>query len=211
MALAQLLQFLQPVQAGYIQAALALHTFDDDGGRQINAAARIDDQFIEHRNRVDVHAEVTGVRRAMYIVQRHTGGIAEFTITGQGQRTQRYAVEAIGKRNHHLTAGDITRQLDRGFDGIGAGRAGELDLVLHLARQQHMALKGLQERFLGAGRHIEAVHDTVFRQVIDDRLLHDRIVVTVIQRAGTGQEVDIAATAFIDEHCVLRFGKYGWE
>ena len=41
------------------------------------------------------------------------------------------------------------------------------------------------------------MHNAVIFQIFDEFLFHPVVVVSVIQRAGTGKEVDIAVPAFI--------------
>jgi hypothetical protein len=141
----------------------------------------------------------------MHVAQRNAGRIAELAVAGQCQRTQRYTMKTVGERDDALTAGNVARQLDRRFDSIGAGRPGELELVLQVAGLQHAIFERLQEVLLRAGGHVETVHDTVFHQIVDGGLLQYRVVVPVVQCAGAGEKVDVFASSLVCQHGIAGF------
>ncbi len=102
-------------------------------------------------------------------------------------------MEAVGEVDHVLAAGGLAGDLERGLDRVGAGRAGELhDVVVKAARRQDDVVHRLEELLLGGGVQVEAVGDAVLHDVVDERGLEDRVVVPVVERAGAGQEIEIA-------------------
>jgi hypothetical protein len=105
---------------------------------------------LEVVERVGVLAQVAveGHRGAM--AQRHTGAGALEAVAGHGQRPERHAVEGVGEADHLLASGDLARELERGFDGIGAGGAGELELVAQAARLRITSLNRSMKRCLAS-------------------------------------------------------------
>jgi len=57
----------------------------------------------------------------------------------------------------------------------------------------------LQEVLLGDGGLVQGVHYAVVLQVLDERLGDDRVVVAVVEGAGTREEVDIAVALVVVE------------
>ena len=131
-------------------------------------------------------------------------------ITGNGKSTNGAAVEAVGEADDVTATGDLAGQFKGCFDRVGTSRAAELDLVrAQAAGLQDHAVEGLQEALFGVGVHVQAVGDAVIFQVLDQRLFQDRVVVPVVQGAGTGQKVDVAlafaghqlgATGLLEDH-----------
>src|SRR3546814_12116927 len=72
------------------------------------------------------------------------------------------------RRSSGLVApGHLAGQLQRGLDGVGAGRAGELKAIVEAARLQDDILESRDEGGLGLGIHVEAVRDAVAPDVVD--------------------------------------------
>ena len=103
-------------------------------------------------------------------------------ISGCRQRALRHAVKAIGEGNDIAAACCLPGDLHRGLDRIGAGGAGEHQLVIHVSRLQDHPLKGLKEIRLGIGVHIQTMGDPVSLKMRDQRLFHIGIVMAVVQR-----------------------------
>src|SRR5690606_32930587 len=55
-------QLLQPFDARHVDAALALHRLDDDGSRDVDAAAAVLEVTAQVLDRVDIRAEIAVVR-----------------------------------------------------------------------------------------------------------------------------------------------------
>ena len=204
LAPAERLQALQPVEPRGVQSALALHQLDDHRRRLVDPARGIGEQPVDIGDRVDVAAEVAVIRHDGDALQRDAGGAAEMLVAGRRERADGHAVEAVGEADdvrapRHL-AGDLKRRLYR----IRAGRAGELHHVVEVARLKDDLLHRLQERLLGDGVEVEAVRHPVRLDVADERLLQDRIVVPVIQRAGAGEEIQVAAAVYVPQLGVQR-------
>ena len=58
--------------------------------------------------------------------------------------------------------------------------------------------------FLGLGEHVEAMGHDIRHDVVDQRGLHVRVVMTVVQRRAAGEEVDIFAALDVGQRGVLR-------
>src|SRR3546814_4561400 len=83
-----------------------------------------------------------------------------------------------------VAPGHLAGQLQRGLDGFGAGRAGELKAIVEAARLQDDILESRDEGGLGLGIHVEAVRDAVAPDVVDQSLLHVGIVRSEERRVG---------------------------
>ena len=207
---AQFFQFAHPVGRCGIQAAFALNHLNNYCSRLVDTAARVAEHLVHHGDGVDLVTEVVGVGHAADVSQRYAGSAAVMAVTGGSQCTDGATVEAIGKADDIAAAGYLASQFQGCFNGVGAGRAAELDLVRAQAtRLQDHAVEGLQEALFGVGVHVQAVGDAVIFQVLDQRLFQDRVVVPVVQGAGTGQKVDVAlafaghqlgATGLLEDH-----------
>ena len=101
------------------------------------------------------------------------------------------------------TPGRLARQLQRRLDGVGTGRAGELDLVVPAAWLEQVALDRFQELALGGGVQVEGVGHAVGRQIRDQRIAHARVVVAIVQGAGAGEEVQVFAAIFAADPAAL--------
>ena len=71
---------------------------------------------------------------------------------------------------------------------VGAGGAGELDLVVVATGLEDLLLKAFDEIPFGRRVHIQRVHDMVAVYVIEDRLFDIVVVVTVVHGPGAGEE-----------------------
>ena len=137
---------LQPLGRGRVHAALALHRFEDHSGRFTHAALNVVDQVFEVVGQRFYASFATDAQRAAVLVRvrhklhfRHHAVNRFFRrqVTGYGERAMGHAVVSTGEADHTGTAGHFFRQLQRRFNGIRAGRAGELQAVLFaLTRQQ---------------------------------------------------------------------------
>ncbi|MNJ63813.1 hypothetical protein D3C77_597370 [compost metagenome] len=117
----------------------------------------------------------------------------------------------MGERNHIGAALDLARDLQRGFHGIGAGGAGELQRVLPVARLEQHAIHRLQETLLRAGRHVQAMDDAVRLHILQQLFLENRIVVAIVQRAGAAEEIDVLGAFLIDQRRASGLAEYHGE
>src|SRR5699024_2545338 len=125
------------------------------------------------------------------------GAAALHRVTGYRQRPERHAVEGVGEVDDRFTARDLAGELECRLDRVGAGRAGELHLVVQPARGQDQVVEGVQEITLGHRGGVQTVGDAVTGDVVDQRLLDHRVVVPVVQHAGAGEEVQVFATVLV--------------
>src|SRR3546814_7660247 len=84
-------------------------------------------------------------------------------VAGAGEGAQGHAMETVGEGDDAVAPGHLAGQLQRGLDGVGAGRAGELKAIVEAARLQDDILESRDEGGLGLGIHVEAVRDAVAR------------------------------------------------
>ncbi len=189
---AELLELAHPLGRRGVQSAFALHHLDDHRGGLVDAAGGVGEQLVHHADGVGLVAEVVGVRHPADIGEADAGAAAVMLVAGRGQRADAAAVEAVGEADDVVAPGDLARQLHRRFDRVGAGRAGELHAVVaHAAWFEDQAVEGFEETLLGCGVHVQAMGDAVVLDVLEQRLLEYRVVVPVVERAGTGEEVDV--------------------
>src|SRR5699024_8716695 len=132
----------QPFGTGGVDAALTLDGLDDDGGGGVQARAAVlkEGTKPEEVRGLPVEVVVEGHRGDM--VERDTRAATLHGVTGHGQGAQGHAVEAVGEVDDRLATGDLAGQLQRGLDGVVAGRAGELDLVVEAPRFEDDVLEG---------------------------------------------------------------------
>src|SRR5690554_1082339 len=207
---AQLLQLAHPVSGGGVQAAFALDDFNDDRGGLVHAAARVAEQLVHHRDGVDLVAEVVGIGHAADVGQGHAGGTTVMLVAGGRQGADGAAVEPVGEADDVAAPGDLARQFQRRFHRVGTGRAGELHhMIAQPAWLQDHPMEGLEKALLGFGVHVQTMGQAIAVQILDQRLLDDRVVVPVVEGAGTGEEVDIGlafggdqlgATRLLEDH-----------
>ena len=190
-AFADALHGAQPAHAGRVQTALALHRFDDDGGRPVNAAGRVVDHLLEDGRRIDLFPEVAVEGHRCHTEQRHARRVPVMGITRGGHRTQRDAVESIGEGDDVVASGDVPRKLQCGLHRVSPGRAGKLNGVLQPAWLEDVRLQRLQKLLFRHGVHVEPVGDAIAGYIVEQCLLQHRMVVPIVERTGPGKKVQI--------------------
>ena len=114
-------------------------------------------------------------------------------------------MEAVGEADDVFAALDVTGDLQCRFHRVGAGGAGELDHVVHVARLEHVVFQRLQKVALGHGVHVQAVHDGIVLDVVEQDFFQNRIVVAVVQRARAGQKIQVLLAVFVVQIAALGF------
>src|SRR3546814_17897416 len=66
-------------------------------------------------------------------------------VAGAGEGAQGHAMETVGEGDDAVAPGHLAGQLQRGLDGVGAGRAGELKAIVEAARLQDDILESRDE------------------------------------------------------------------
>ena len=113
-------------------------------------------------------------------------------------------MERVGEVDDRLAAGALTGQLERRLHRVRAGRAGEHQLVVQVARGEHQLLESLQEIALGGGLLIQRVSDAITLDVVDKRGLQRVIVVPVVEGTRTGEEIQVIPAVLAEQ--VRAFG-----
>src|ERR1043166_5494907 len=94
---------------------------------------------------------------------------------------------SVGEVDHVLAAGGLAGELERRLDRVGAGRADELhDVVAKATRGPDHVVHGGEELLLRDRVQVERMGDAVVHDVVEERRLHDVVVVAVVERAGAG-------------------------
>ncbi len=104
---------------GHDVAALALHRLDDDGGHVVGGHDLVEEDLVEP-------GQVRGVAVRCVVDAVHEGsqtGVVLGLRGGQGDRAHGASVEAPEERDHGMTTAGHPRQLERGFDDLGAAVA----------------------------------------------------------------------------------------
>ncbi len=129
--------------------------------------------------------------------QRDAGGAAVQRVAGDREGAQRSAVEAVREADDLAAASDLSGELERRLDGVRSSRPGKLYAILEAARAQDELIERGQEIPLGRGEHIQRVHDAVTGQILDQGLPQHGVVVPVVERAGTGEEVEVGPARLV--------------
>jgi hypothetical protein len=194
-----------------IQSAFPLQGFDDDGGGQVDAAAVVFQRALEIVERVDIVAKVAVERHAERAFERAAGAVPLGRVAGQRQRAHRHAVKGVGKADDAVAFCRKPRDLDGAFDGIRPGRSGEQHLMRHAARGENRFMEGFDEIRLRVRCHVEAMHDAIRTNVVEQRLHHPIRIVAVVERTGTGEKIDIFAAFGVPQAISLCLGEHGGE
>ena len=189
-----------------VQAAFALHSLQHDGGGGVDAA-RIVRQHLVQQGRAVQPVGIAVERHAGHALRLHPGAAAVVSVAGRGQRAHRHAMKAVGEGHDIGTAGRLAGDLHRRLDRVGTGGAGEHHAMIHAARRQDVTFEGVKEGRLGRGMQVQPVGDPVTRDVVDQRGLHVRIIVTIVQRRAAGQKVDVVASVRPGHHRAAGLGE----
>src|SRR5690554_393335 len=201
---ADLLQVAQPFGRGHVEPAFTLYRLHDDRGREVAAATVVGEHLVEVLGGVGVLAHVAVKGNVGDPLQVDAGAFPVETVGGGGHRAQGDAMEAVAEGNDLGAAGDLAGNFQGRFHAVGAGRPGELGhVVFHAPGNQDVVPQGLQESGLGLGVHVQAMGDAVFFDVGQQRFLQDRIVMAIVEGAGTGEKVQIAIALVVIQVAAL--------
>ncbi len=108
-------------------------------------------------------------------------------------------MKTVSERYDVFTPFHQASQFQCSFNSIGTGGACELQFIVHASRLQKDALECFHEMLLGIGGHVQAVNNAVAMDILKQLFLQLRVVVPVIQRTGTCEEVEILATCLVKQ------------
>ncbi len=198
----------QPLEAGGVDAPLALHRLHDHGRGQVQAAAAVCQHGLEQVESIHVLAHITVEGQPEDTVERHARPLALHGVAGHRQRAQRHAVKGVREGHHVFAAGDEPRQLQGAFHRVGAGGPRKQHLVGHPAGFEDHLVEPLQEGFLGLRRHVQPVGHPVACDILDQRILHVVGIVAVIQRAGAGEEIHVFPAVPVPDPVILGLAEH---
>jgi len=187
-------QVAQPFDAGDINAAFSLYRFYNHCRRQIHAAGGIGNHLVEIGGGINTFTQVAVIGHTGNTGQANPRNPAMMGVASGRQRAKADTVEAIGEGNNIFAALHVARDFDGRFNGIGSGRASKLNLVVEIAWFENFLIKGFKKILLGGGMKVKAMADAIAFYVFQKDLLEHWIVVTVIQCASAGQEIQVFVT-----------------
>ena len=204
----ELLDLVQPVSAGDVDAALGLDRLDQERGRRGLPAGGVGEGGgVLGQGGLPAGGSLEG--QAHHVRERHPGPLPEGVVRGRGEGAQGHAVEAVAEGDDLAPTGGEPRELQRRLDGVGAGGAHELHLVVHAAGSEDLLLELLDEVPLGGGVGVQGVSDTVRLEEVDHGALHARVVVPEVQHPRPGEEVDVGGAVLGDLTGVRRRSEHG--
>ena len=193
-------RLLEPFDAGDVHATFGLHGLHDDGRGQVEPAGLVLDELPDVVDGVDLGPEVPVEGHRRGVGQRETGAGALERRAGHREGSEGHAVERVRERDDELPARDLAGELERGLHGVRAGGSGELHLeIAHAAGLEDHVVESTEPHRLGRRRHVEGVRDAIGFDVVDQRLLHRRVVVAVVQHPRTCEEVEVLPTVLVVE------------
>src|SRR3546814_5779419 len=86
---------------------------------------------------------------------------------------------------------------------MGARRSGEHHAIIERARFQDQRFECLQEIRICISMEIKGMSDAIVCDIISQRCLQDRVIMTIVQRRTARQEIQIAAAVAVmrsEEH-----------
>jgi ParB family chromosome partitioning protein len=198
-------QFPQLLHEGarhLVEAALALHRLDDEGGD----AGRIDiglEQLVEHGEGLLDAGALQLVRERNVEHVRHHGAEARLVglhLAGQRHAHEGAAVESAGEGDDGRAAGRGARDLDRVLDRLGAG--GDEDGFLpEVARHGLVEALG-QPHVIFIGHDLMAGVGEVVELVLDGGD-HLGVAVAGVDHGDAGSEVDVAPALHVPDLGIL--------
>ncbi|MNX90184.1 hypothetical protein D3C86_1222220 [compost metagenome] len=190
----------QPVQIRRNHPALALHHFHDHRRRQLHTSLGIIEQVFQvtqvgfdplRAAEPERAAVIVRVRHELHATaEQGAQGLFRPQAAHQAQRALTHAVVTALERQHGAAAGGSTYQFQRGFHGVGAGRATELDLRFSGQGRRQQTEQILDELVLDRGGQVQGVQRQFIGQHLLDGFDHHRVVVPQGQGSGSGQTID---------------------
>lgn len=142
-----------------------------------------------------------------HTVARVVNFVVVVPVADQDQRTERVAVVAGVERNDLRAAGHFFGKFDRRFDGVRPGWGGKLPFALQIMRFQDAVFDRSEEPDFRFGRHVQRVRAATVREVLNQRLLDQRTITTVVERPDAGEEIDAPPALGIDRLGTASVGK----
>ena len=175
-----------------VVAALTLDRLDQEGG-DLSRADLVGEQRVQFVDgagrgflRRHLPLERPGVRGDEHRPDQRVVALPVLGLRGGvGDRAHRPPMEAAPEDDHALATGDLAGQLHRGLHRLGA-RVDEDELVDALGCDLPESLTGAHQAVV-AEHHARVPHPV---QLVDDRLLHRRRLVTEVGDRDPGGEVE---------------------
>src|SRR5215469_8534414 len=100
-------------------------------------------------------------------------------------------MERVGEANDAAAPGHFAGQLQRRLNRVRTAWASELHAVIQSPRAQDDLVECGQEVPLGDGVHVQRVGDATTRNVVEQSLPQDRVIVAVVQGACASEEIQV--------------------
>ena len=133
------------------------------------------------------------------------------SVGGEGDRAQRHAVKGAHQGKDVLAFFHLAGQLQSGLHSVGAGGAGELQLIGKPPGLEDLFLIKLDKLPLGACVHVQGVHHPVLLQILHQPVPDQVRVVAVVQGPGPAEEVNILPPLLVIEKGPLGGGEHRGE
>src|SRR5688572_17374314 len=114
---------------------------------------------------------------------------------------------SVEKENHRMTSGYFPSQLQRRFYSVSSGWGAKLAFIAQLARGENHGVEPLQKCAFSGGGHVQAVGNKVTLQIFDQPLFHTNIVMTIINRPGAAEEINVFSALVIEKRRTDSFRK----
>ncbi|GAD51248.1 hypothetical protein MBEHAL_0008 [Halarchaeum acidiphilum MH1-52-1] len=204
----------RPLVRGGHRTALALHEFDEEARGVAEAAAGIVEEALDVARgprpvvvaRVAERAPVSvGIGEVVHAGHEGRQLVLGVRVAHHRQRAVRHPVVRAAEREDVVVPGRGLHELQRGLDGVRAGRATELHLrglgeVVREARHERV-----DEALLRRRRDVERVDRPVVFERRLHRLVHDGVVVPERERARAREAVVVRVPVHVGQLDAFRF------
>lgn len=143
------------------------------------------------RRQAERVAVLVGIREVVDVRHQPRNRLLGVGVAHEAERARGHAVVAAVEREHAPVPGGGLRELQRGFDGVRAGRRAELHLRRVRERGRQTVEQRVDERLLLGCGDVERVQRAVLGEQSLQLRGHCGMVVAERERARAGQAVEV--------------------